>query len=66
MLYEAKQAEISDQRTRIKSAEEKGSDERAIKVAEKMLRRGDSIEDIVDMTELPKESVIELKKNMMH
>ena len=62
MLYEAKQAEISDQLTRIKSAEEKGANEKALRVAEKMIRRGDSVEDIVDMTELPKEKVIELKK----
>lgn len=70
MLYEAKYAEISDQRTRIKFAEEKGREEgidigenrKAIRVAEKMLVRGDNIEDIVDMTELPKEKVLELKK----
>ena len=70
MLYEARQAEISDQLTRLKSAEEKGIEkgiekgatEKALRVAEKMLRRGDSIEDIVDMTELLKEKVIELKK----
>jgi hypothetical protein len=41
---------------------EKGATEKALRVAEKMLRRGDSVEDIVDMTELPKEKVIELKK----
>ena len=62
MLYEARQAEISDELTRLKSAEEKGSTEKALRVAEKMLRRGDSIEDIVDITELSKEKVIELKK----
>ncbi|AKA70860.1 hypothetical protein CSCA_3735 [Clostridium scatologenes] len=68
MLYEAKYAEISDQKTRIKSAEEKGrkegATEKALRVAGKMLRRGDCIEDIVDLTELPKEKVIELKKQM--
>ena len=67
MLYEAQQAEVSDERTRIKSAEEKGvekgSREKAIRVAEKMLRRGDSIEEIVDITELTKDDVIGLKKN---
>lgn len=66
MLYEARQAEISDQLTRIKSAEEKGANEKALRVAEKMLKRGNSIEDIVDMTELPKEKVVELKKKMVH
>ena len=62
MLYEAQQAEVSDERTRLKSAEEKGSRDKAIRVAEKMLRRGDSIEEIVDITELTKDDVIELKK----
>ena len=78
MLYEARQAEISDQLTRLKSAEEKGIEkgiergiergiekgatEKALRVAEKMLRRGDSIEDIVNMTELSKENIIDLKK----
>jgi len=62
MLYEARQAEISDQMIRLKSAEIKG----VIKVAEKMLKRGDNIEDIVDMTELPKETVIELKKKFQN
>jgi predicted transposase/invertase (TIGR01784 family) len=70
MLYDARQAEISDQLTRIKSAEqrgmekgrEKGATEKALRVVEKMLRRGDSLEDIVDITELPMEKVLELKK----
>ena len=70
MLYESQQAEISDQLTRIKSAEEKGvnigiekgSTEKAIRVAGKMLRRGDSIKDIVDITELLEDDVIGLKK----
>ena len=41
---------------------EEGSTEKALRVAEKMLRRGDRLEDIVDITELPMEKVIELKK----
>jgi predicted transposase/invertase (TIGR01784 family) len=70
MLYEARQAEISDQRTRIKAAEEKGIEKgiekgetnKATKIAKKMINRGDSIDDIADITELPKEKIIELKK----
>ena len=70
MLYEARQAEISDQRTRIKVAEEKGiekgiekgTNDKAIRIAKKMINRGDSINDIADITELPKEKIIELKK----
>jgi predicted transposase/invertase (TIGR01784 family) len=65
MLYEARQAEISDQLTRIKSAEEKGREEgsieKALRIAEKMLSRGDSVEDVIDITELPKDKILELK-----
>lgn len=43
-----------------KQAEEKGIQEGIKKVAEKMIRRGDSIEDIADITELTVEQV---KKN---
>jgi predicted transposase/invertase (TIGR01784 family) len=39
-----------------------GSTEKALRVAEKMLSRGDKLEDIVDITELPMEKVLELKK----
>jgi predicted transposase/invertase (TIGR01784 family) len=35
---------------------------KALRVAEKMLRRGDSLEDIVDITELPMEKILELRK----
>jgi predicted transposase/invertase (TIGR01784 family) len=41
---------------------QEGSTEKALRVAEKMLRRGDSLEDIVDITELPMEKVLELRK----
>jgi hypothetical protein len=41
---------------------EEGATEKALRVAEKMLSRGDRLEDIVDITELPMEKVLELKK----
>lgn len=44
----------------------KGEDRKAIKVAEKMLKRGDSIEDVVDITELPIDTVMEIKKKMVN
>ena len=78
MLYEAREAELRDQLTRLKVAEDKGRAEgkiegraegkiegreegraegmnmgetqKALRIAEKMLRRGDSIEDISEMT----------------
>ncbi len=70
MIYEAREAELRDQLTRIKSAEEKGineginigEDRKAINIAEKMIKRGNSVEDIMDLTELSKEKILELKK----
>lgn len=44
-----------------KKLKEEGREEDAIKIAKKMINRGDSINDIADITELPKEKVIELK-----
>ncbi|MBC2582280.1 3-isopropylmalate dehydrogenase [Clostridium sp. DJ247] len=41
-----------------------GEDRKALKVAEKMIKRGDSVEDIVEITELPKEKVLELKNRL--
>ena len=74
MLYEAEQAKISDQLTRIKSAEKKGKEEGIkegikegiIRIAEKMIKRGDSVEEIIDMTELSKEQVVEIRKKYEH
>jgi hypothetical protein len=66
MIHEAREAELRDQLTRIKSAEEKGinigEDRRAIKIAEKMIKRGDSVEDIMELTELTKDKILELMK----
>lgn len=66
MLYEAEQAEISDQLTRIKSAEEKGitkgAAEKAIKIAENLLKMGLTVEQVASASELAKEKVVELKK----
>lgn len=66
MLYEAEQAEISDQLTRIKSAEEKGitkgAAEKAIKIAENLLKMGLTVEQVASASELTREKVVELKK----
>ena len=61
MLYEARQAEISDQLTRLKSAEEK----KATKIAENFLNMGLSVEQVSKGSELSIEKVIEIKKRMM-
>ena len=100
MLYEAREAELRDQLTRLKVAEDKGRAEgraegkiegreegwaegkiegreegraegmnmgeiqKALRIAEKMLRRGDSVEDISELTELLPEKVAELKDKL--
>jgi hypothetical protein len=45
---------------------EKGELEKAIKVAEKLLKKGDSVEEVVEITELPMDKVLEIKKNMVN
>ncbi|APC42712.1 hypothetical protein A7L45_14270 [Clostridium estertheticum subsp. estertheticum] len=60
MLYESRQAEISDQLTRIKSAEEKG-----IENAINFLKLGISEEIGAKGTGVPIEKIIEIKKNTL-
>ena len=70
MAYEAREAEIRDQLTREMTARnagiEKGELENAIKVARKMIARGDSIVDIIELTELPEVKVLELKSTIQN
>jgi hypothetical protein len=61
-IYDARQAEISDERTRIKSAEEKGKLEGREEAAINFLRLGVDEEIIAKGTGLPMEKIIELKK----
>ena len=42
---------------------EQGESKKAIGIAEKMILRGDSIDSIVEVTDLPKEVVVELSSN---
>ncbi len=43
---------------------EKGELNKGIKIAEKMILRGDNLEDIVDITELPLNKILEIKKSL--
>jgi predicted transposase/invertase (TIGR01784 family) len=73
-LYKARERSLHERANMISSAKEEGivigreegANKKAIKVAEKMLKRGDRIEDIVDITELSIDTVMELRKKMMH
>ena len=62
MLYEARQAEISDELTRLKSAR----DEKGIEDATNFLRLGVSEEIVAKGTGLSIEKVLELKKKMLN
>ena len=66
MLYESKQAEISDQLTRIKSAEEKGANDKGFRVAENLLRMGLNVEQVSSAAEISIEKVKQIKKEMMN
>ena len=44
----------------------KGATENSLKIAEKMIKRGDSIEDIIELTELTSDTIVELKKKYQH
>ena len=80
MAYEARQAEIMDQLTREKSAREEGKSrvrrkdwrrssaegkaEGIIAVAEKMLRKNRSDEEVAEFTELSMDEVFEIRKRL--
>lgn len=71
-LAELRMKKILDEKSMIEGAKEEGKEEgieigedrRAIKIAVKMLRRGDSIQDIIDVTELDEEKILELKNGL--
>lgn len=68
MAYEAREAELHDQMTRIKSAMDKGKIEGAlkgaIKVAKNLLKMGLSIEKVAEAVELPVEDILKIKEKM--
>jgi len=66
MLYESRQAEISDQLTRIKSAEEKGKLEGKLEDAISFLKLGVNEEIVARGTGLSVEKVLEIKKGMIN
>ena len=65
MLYESRQAEISDELTRLKSAKEEGVTETATKIARNLINMGLTVEQVAKGAELPIEKVVEIKKSML-
>ncbi|WP_246637614.1 Rpn family recombination-promoting nuclease/putative transposase [Crassaminicella profunda] len=66
MAYEAREAEIHDQMTRIETAREEGANKKAIKIAQNLLKMGFVIEQVAQASELSVEEVEEIKKKMVH
>jgi len=64
MAYEAREAEIRDQMTRMKSAEERGKTEGKTEDATNLLKLGVSIGIITKATGLSEEKVIQIKKEL--
>jgi len=75
-LAELRMKKILDEKSMIEGAKEEGiaegreegieigEDRRAIKIAIKMLSRGDTIQDIMDVTELAEGKILEVKKEL--
>ncbi len=65
MAYETREAEIRDQLTRMKTAEEKGIEigvkEKTMKVVENLLKMGMEVKDVAKATEISIEEVLEIK-----
>lgn len=66
MIYEAREAELRDQLTRIKSAEEKGANEKSIKIAKNLLKMGLSIEQVATAAEITIEQVKKIKEELVN
>ena len=65
VIYEARQAEIGDQITRVEEAEERGRTEEKLETAKEMLVDGEPIEKIIKYTKLTKEKIGEIKKTIL-
>lgn len=71
-LAELRMKQLLDEKSMVEGAKEEGinkgieigEDRRAIRIAVKMLNRGDDISDIIDVTELPEKRILELKEEL--
>jgi predicted transposase/invertase (TIGR01784 family) len=64
MAYEARQAELMDQRSRMISAEMKGREEGREEVAKALLTRGMSVDDVAEVAGMNREQVAEMQTQM--
>lgn len=63
-LYKARERSLHERANMISSAKEEGANEKALKVAENLLRMGLGIKQVAEAAELPIEKVEELKKQI--
>ncbi len=71
-LYEMREDAIRDRISALTGAEKKGFEKgikkgelkKSIKIAKKMILKGNDLEDIMDITDLPFEKILELKKSL--
>ena len=66
MAYEAREAEVRDQLTRLKTAEEKGIEKEKIQTAKTAISRGLPTDIIADITGLTIEKIKALQKETKH
>ncbi|KJS89331.1 Rpn family recombination-promoting nuclease/putative transposase, partial [Desulfosporosinus sp. BICA1-9] len=64
MLYDAREAELRDQLTRIETAVNRGKAEGKLEAARNAVKKGLSLEDIAEITDLPLEIVQKLKAEL--
>jgi len=65
MVYEAREAELMDQRTRIKSAEEIGVKKGKAEIIQVLLARGMTVEDVASIAGMDISGVTEIQKGVL-
>ena len=60
-MYESRQLAIMDYNTGIYNAEVKGKIQEKLEIAKKLLKRNTPIEEIIEITELTEEQILELQ-----
>ncbi len=66
MAYEARQAELMDQRTRMMEAREEGREEERMELTRNMLINGLPPEQVATITKVPLNQVLEVQRAMVN
>jgi predicted transposase/invertase (TIGR01784 family) len=65
MAYEAREAELMDQRTRVRSALQKGKAEGKAEIIHALLRSGMGVNEIASMTGMEMKEVEQIQKGIL-